>query len=106
MFAIIATGGKQYRIKENTTLRVEKLPEAARKGDGVVFTDVLLVSDGGASVKIGKPIVPNARVDAKILRDGKADKIRVVKYKPKIRYKRVIGHRQQFTEVRIEKITA
>ena len=103
MLAVIATGGKQYTVKENQTLRIEKLPIAARKGEKVTFTQVLLVENDG-KIMVGKPTVAKAQVEAAIVQDGKADKIRIVKYKAKTRYKRVRGHRQPFTEVRIEKI--
>ncbi len=104
MIAIIKTGGKQYKVKEKDILRVEKLPKA--KDGKIVFADVLLVSDGKDKTTVGQPIVSGAKVEATIIRDGKAKKIRVVKYKAKVRYKRTIGHRQQFSEIRIEKITA
>ncbi|MBI4090517.1 MAG: 50S ribosomal protein L21 [Candidatus Komeilibacteria bacterium] len=103
MLAVIATGGKQYTVREKQMLRIEKLPVSVRKGEKVTFTQVLLVENDG-KVMVGKPVVPKAQVEAAIVQDGKADKIRVVKYKAKTRYKRVRGHRQPFTEVRIEKI--
>jgi large subunit ribosomal protein L21 len=106
MLAVIKTGGKQYVIAEKQSLKIEKLPESARKNGKVVFTDVFLVSDATGSAKVGTPTVAKAEVHATIVRDAKADKIRVVKYKNKTRYKRVNGHRQPFTEVMIDKITA
>lgn len=104
MFAVIRTGGKQYRVSEHRKLRIEKLPEAARKNGKITFSDVLLTADGSGRVTVGKPLVSGARVEAGIVSDGRAAKVRVVKYKPKTRFKRVRGHRQPFTEVKIEKI--
>lgn len=104
MIAVIKTGGKQYKVKENDVLRVEKLEVEA--GKPVVFDEVLLVaSEDGATVNVGTPFVTGAKVTAEVLVEaGKAEKIRVIKFKNKIRYKRVRGHRQLFTEVRITKI--
>ena len=103
MLAIIKTGGKQYIVKEQDTLRVEKLPSGARTDKTVVFDNVLLVSSEGTHT-VGKPIVSNARVEATVIRDGKEKKVHIVKYKAKVRYRRNRGHRQPFTEVRIDKI--
>jgi len=100
--AVIKTGGKQYLVTEKDKIKVEKLSGA--EGDKVNFSEVLLVSDNDKEVKVGKPTVSGAKVSGKILRQGRAKKISVVKYKPKTRYKRVIGHKQNFTEVEIEKI--
>jgi large subunit ribosomal protein L21 len=99
MFAIIETGGKQYLVSPKDKIRVEKI-EA--KGDEVVFDKVLLVSDKEA--KIGTPYVNGAKVTAKVLRQGRAKKLRIFKYRPKVRYRRRIGHRQQFTEIQIVSI--
>ncbi len=106
MLAVIKTGGKQYVIAEKQTLKVEKLPESARKNGKAIFTDVFLVSDDAGSAKVGTPTVAKAEVHATIVRDAKADKVRVVKYKNKTRYKRVNGHRQPFTEITIDTIKA
>jgi len=104
MFAVIATGGKQYVVKEGQTLNVEKL----EKEDGSMLDlEVLLVTDeDGKDVKVGTPNVAGAKVTAKVIEQGRAKKIRIVKYKPKSRYTRVNGHRQPFTKLSIEKITA
>ena len=105
MIAVIKTGGKQYKVKEGGKLKIEKLP--AEAGGKVTFSDVLLVADeAGQNVKIGTPLVNGARVEAAVLGQGRAKKITVIKYKPKVRYRRKTGHRQAFTEVKIEKITA
>ena len=102
MYAVIATGGKQYVVKEGQTLNVEKLEKEAGSS---VDLDVLMVSgDEGQDVKVGTPSVSGAKVTAKVVAHGRADKIRIVKYKPKSRYTRVNGHRQPFTQIQIEKI--
>ena len=105
MLAVIKTGGKQYTVREKQTLRIEKLPQSARTENKAIFAEVLLVSDESNNVTVGKPTITNARVEATILHDGKGEKVRVVKYKPKVRYRRAVGHRQQFTEVQIDTIT-
>lgn len=94
MFAIIETGGKQYRVQENDFLFVEKLE--ANEGDTVVFDKVLMVND-----KIGNPYVKNAKVSAKVEKHGKAKKVIVYKYKSKKNYHKKQGHRQPFTKVQI-----
>ncbi len=103
MYAIIKTGGKQYKVSEGDTLLVEKLEGA--EGDTVVFDQVLtLVND--ADVKIGRPLVEGAKVSAKVVEHGKGEKIFVFKYKAKSNYRKRQGHRQPFTKVSIEKIEA
>ena len=101
MYAVIATGGKQYRVKAGQTIRLEKL--AGEAGARVELGDVLMVEDGG-DVKTGAPL-PNAKVEATILESDRADKIIVFKKKRKKQYRRTRGHRQSFTAVRIEKIS-
>ena len=103
MYAVIATGGKQYRVSEGDTVFVEKL-----EGDvdaEVVFTQVLTVVQDG-DVKIGKPFLDGAKVTAKVVKQGKDTKILVFKYKSKANYRRKQGHRQPYTKVTIEKIEA
>jgi len=102
MLAIIKTGGKQYIVKQNDKLKVEKLE--AKEGDTIKLESVLLAETG--DVKVGAPTISGAYVEAKVLRQGKADKVRVVKYKCKTRYKREKGHRQLFTELQITKIVS
>jgi len=105
MFAVIKTGGKQYKVKEHDKLKVEKLD--VEKDKSIDFDEVLLIADKeGKDVKIGAPKVEGAKVKAKVLEQGRAKKIDVIKYKRKVRYRRKYGHRQQFTEVLIEAITA
>jgi large subunit ribosomal protein L21 len=103
MYAIIGTGGKQYRVQTGDTLRVEKLD--GKVGDSIAFEKVLMVSDG-ENVKIGQPLVDGAAVKGHIVEQGKAKKIIVFKYKRRKRYRRKQGHRQQYTAVRIEAIDA
>ena len=103
MYAIIKTGGKQYRVAEGDVITVEKL--AAEAGESVTFDEVLAVVDG-KDVKVGKPLVEGAKVTAKVEAQGKARKILVFKYKAKSNYRRRQGHRQPFTKVVIEKIEA
>lgn len=101
MYAVLETGGKQYRVQEGDILFVEKLD--IEEGSSVDFDKVLLLSnDNGLSV--GKPFVEGAKVQASVLEQGKGKKIVVFKYKAKKNYKRKQGHRQPFTKVKIEKI--
>jgi len=101
MFAVIKTGGKQYKEVEGDTLRVEKLES---KDGKVVFEDVLLVVNG--EVKVGQPTVSGAKVSAKIVEEGKGDKKIVFKYKSKTRQHKKKGHRQPYSKIEITKITA
>ncbi|HBY20453.1 MAG: 50S ribosomal protein L21 [Clostridiales bacterium GWE2_32_10] len=101
MYAIIKTGGKQYRVQEGDTVKVEKL--AVEAGSEVVFDEVLAVS-GGEKISIGTPNLKGVTVVATVLSQGKNDKIIVFKYKPKKGYAKKKGHRQPYTEVKIEKI--
>lgn len=100
MYAIIKTGGKQYRVAEGDVITVEKL--AAEANDSVTFDEVLTVVNDG-DVKVGTPKVEGAKVTGTVLEQGKAKKILVFKYKAKSNYRRRQGHRQRFTKVRIEK---
>ncbi len=99
MLAVIKTGGKQYLVKEGTKIKVEKL-EAA-EGSTIKLDEVLLAGE-----KIGSPLVEGASVEAKVLKQARHDKIRVVKFKAKSRYTRTRGHRQHYTELEISKINA
>ena len=99
-FAIVRTGGKQYKVVEGQTLRIEKVP--VKEGD-VLDMDVLLVADSeGKAVQIGQPFVSGAKVTARVVSHGVGDKVSVIKYKPKVRYKRNVGHRQPESIVSIE----
>ena len=103
MYAVVATGGKQYRVQEGDTLRIEKIP--GEVGSDVAFDQVLMVSDG-EDVKVGQPVVENAVVNGTIVEQGKGRKILVFKYKRRKRYRRKQGHRQLFTAVKIGTIEA
>ena len=103
MYAIIETGGKQYRVTEGDVVTVEKIE--ANEGETVEFDRVLTVVKDG-SVVLGKPVISGAKVTAKVMAQGKAKKILVFKYKAKSNYRRRQGHRQPFTKVLIEKIEA
>lgn len=103
MIAVIQTGGKQYIVKENDVITVEKLPGEA--GDAVKFDSVLLIADAeGHSVSLGKPTVSGAEVLGRIAEQGRSVKVPVIKFKAKVRYKRNVGHRQAFTKIKIEQI--
>ena len=103
MYAIIKTGGKQYKVAEGDVIMVEKLSVA--EGEAVVFDEVLTVVNDG-DVKVGKPVVEGAKVTGKVEAQGKDKKILVFKYKAKSNYRKRQGHRQPFTKVVIEKIEA
>ena len=103
MYAIIKTGGKQYRVSEGDTLVIEKL--LAGEGEQVVFEEILSVVNG-EDMKFGTPFLANAKVTAKVVEHGKGAKILVFKYKAKSNYRKRQGHRQPFTKVIIEKIEA
>lgn len=102
MYAIIQTGGKQYRVAPGDVLRVERLP--GERGDAVQLDQVLLVSDDAGSVRVGTPLVADARVKGQIVRQGRAKKVLVFKKKRRKGYKRIHGHRQYFTAVQIQEI--
>ena len=101
MYAVIATGGKQYRVAEGDVVRVEKLN--AEVGDTVSFDQVLALG-GDKKLKVGTPCVKDATVDGEVLAQDRAKKVIVYKYKPKRGYHRKNGHRQPYTEVKITKI--
>lgn len=103
MYAIIETGGKQYKVKEGDVLFVEKLP--AGEGESVTFDRVLAVS-GDKGLNVGSPFVAGASVTAKVEKHVKGKKIIVYKYKPKKNYHRKQGHRQPYTKIVIEAIKA
>ncbi len=103
MYAIIKTGGKQYKVAEGEEVRVEKL--SLEDGATVKFEEVILVADGD-KITAGTPFVKGAVVEGTVVKTGKSKKIRVFKYKPKNNgYKRTMGHRQPYTAVKINKIS-
>ncbi|UMZ72880.1 50S ribosomal protein L21 [Natranaerofaba carboxydovora] len=106
MYAIIESGGKQYKVKEGDVINVEKLPEQ-EEGSEVLFDKVLMVrGEDEEDVKIGAPFVDGVKVKGKIEEHGKGDKVVIFKYKPKKDYRRKKGHRQPYTQVKIDKIEA
>jgi len=103
MFAIIETGGKQYLVEEGQSLKIEKI--IGNPKDEIKFDRVLLIADEKSDIfKLGRPYVKDAMITAAIQSQGRGKKVQVVKYKRKVRYKRVYGHRQPFTTVQIVKI--
>lgn len=103
MFAVFVSGGKQHRVAEGETLRLERLDAAP--GDEVVFEQVLLVGDDG-NFRVGQPLVEGGRVKALVVNHGRRKKIRVIKFKRRKGYMRRQGHRQGFTEVKVTGIEA
>lgn len=103
MYAIIETGGKQYRVQEGDVLKIEKLE--ATEGDTVEVNQVLAVSKDG-NLTVGTPVVEGAKAILKVVGHGKGKKIVVFKYKPKKGYRNKQGHRQPYTQVKVEKIEA
>ena len=101
MYAVIRSGGKQYRVESGAKLRVERL--AADVGAAVSFDEVLLVGNGD-SVKLGAPLVSGAQVKATVLAQGRGDKVRIFKLRRRKHYQKTQGHRQSYTEVRIDDI--
>lgn len=100
---IIKTGGKQYKVKKGDEIKIEKIK--GEKGDKIEFDKVLLLADEKAKrVDIGQPYLEGVKVEAKILEQGWAKKVTVIKYKPKSRYRRKVGHRQPYTKVQITRI--
>ncbi|MCA1796571.1 MAG: 50S ribosomal protein L21 [Geobacteraceae bacterium] len=102
MYAVIKTGGKQYKVSEGDTIKVEKL--AGDTGESIEISDVLMV--GGEEVKIGAPLLPDAKVTARIVEQGKDKKILVFKSKRRKGYRKTNGHRQPITRLRITGIEA
>ena len=103
MYAVLTTGGKQYKVSEGDVIYVEKLN--VEVDSTVELTDVLAVSNG-ETLKVGTPVVEGAKVVAKVVAQGKANKVTVFKYKAKKDYRRKNGHRQPYTKLVIEKIEA
>ncbi len=102
MYAVIATGGKQYKVSEGDVIRVEKL--GVNVGESYTFDQVLIVNDG--EMKIGNPTVEGAVVKASVVSEGRDKKVIVYRYKRKSGYHKKNGHRQSYTEVKIDKIEA
>jgi len=103
MYAVIETGGKQYRVKQGHKLRVESLPGEA--GETIELDKVLMVGEG-ASVKVGNPFVSGGKVSATITSHGRGPKIKIVKFRRRKHHQKVTGHRQNYTEIEITGISA
>ncbi len=103
MYAVVRSGGRQYKVQAGDQILVEKLPVEA--GQQITLDEVLLVKDGD-EVKIGTPLVEGAKVVATVLAQEKGPKIRIFKYRPKQRYRRRMGHRQIYTRLRVDEIVA
>jgi large subunit ribosomal protein L21 len=103
MYAVVNTGGKQYKVQKGETLRIEKIP--GEVGSSVTFDKVLMVADG-ENIRVGQPVLENVAVLAQIVEQDKAKKILIFKYKRRKRYRRKNGHRQPFTAIRIDGIEA
>lgn len=101
MWAVIKTGGQQYRVAKGDTLEVEKL--TTEPGKTVIFDEVLMVKDGD-KIQVGTPILGSATVEAKVLNQGKAKKIHIIKFRRRKHSMKTQGHRQLFTEIQIDKI--
>lgn len=102
-FAVIKTGGKQYKVSEGDVIKIERLAKEYKKGAKVVFDKVLLYDDG-KTTKIGVPYLDKAKVTGSFVEEGKAKKINVIKFKSKSRYFKKRGHRQPYNKVKIAKI--
>ena len=101
MYAIVQTGGKQYRIQPGDVLNVELL--SADEGATIELDKVLMVGDG-ENIQIGAPLLSGAKVTAEVLGEARGEKLRVFRYKSKVRYRRTTGHRQKYTRIRINEI--
>lgn len=102
MYAVIETGGKQYRVSPGDVLKIERL--SAEAGSSVTFDRVLMI--GGDAPKIGSPVVEGGKVTAEVQEHGKGDKVTIIKFKRRQKYRRKQGHRQMYTQVRITDISA
>lgn len=103
MYAVIQTGGKQYRVSEGTTLRVEKI--AANEGDSIEIDKVLLIADGD-DVKVGAPYVEGGKVTATVKAQGRGKKVQIIKFKRRKHHLKRQGHRQAYTELEVTGISA
>lgn len=103
MYAVIATGGKQYRVTEGETLKVEKLD--AEAGSEIELDQVLMVADGDA-IRVGTPTLENGTVTATIKSHGRGKKVEIVKFRRRKHHRKQMGHRQSFTEIEVKKINA
>ncbi len=104
LFAVIATGGKQYRVSEGSLIHIEKLSDTAKEGDTITFDNVLLIDNGAADATIGAPFIKGSAVTGTLNKIGRNKTIDVIKYKQKSRYFKKYGHRQPYFEVKIDSI--
>ncbi|TSC95640.1 MAG: large subunit ribosomal protein L21 [Parcubacteria group bacterium Athens1014_10] len=102
MFAVIETGGKQYKVKEGDIIKIDKIEPSDQKK--AVFDKVLLLAENDESVKIGQPYLENAKVEAEILEQGRSEKVTVIKFKAKVRYRKKRGYHPLYTKIKITKI--
>ena len=103
MYAVIKTGGKQYRVENGLRLKIEQIPGDV--GSELVIDQVLMIADGG-NVSLGKPVLDGASVKATVLQQGRHDKVRIFKMRRRKHYQKHQGHRQNYTEIRITGISA
>lgn len=103
MYAVIKTGGKQYKVSPGDMVRVEKLE--AKAGETVEFKDVFMVADGD-KVSVGKPALASAKVTAEVMGDGRGEKILIFKHRRRKGFRKTIGHRQDFTTIKVKEIKA
>ncbi|MEJ2044200.1 MAG: 50S ribosomal protein L21 [Reinekea sp.] len=103
MYAVIVSGGKQYRVSEGQTVKLEKIE--AETGTSIDFEKILLVADGD-NINIGKPVVEGAKVTAEVIAQGRHKKVKIMKFKRRKHHMKQMGHRQWFTEVKITSIKA
>jgi len=104
MYAVVETGGKQYKMAPGAALRVEKLD--GKKGDEVTFSRVLMIGEEGGTTQVGTPVLDGATVTARVMQQGMANKVLVFKYKKRKRYRVKRGHRQPFTLIKVGAIKA
>lgn len=102
-FAVIQTGGKQYKVKSGDQIKIEKISGTHKEGDKIVFDKVLLV-DNGTDTTIGTPFIDKAKVTATIIKIGRLPKVNVIKYKQKSKYFKKNGHKQPYFQVKIEEV--
>lgn len=103
MYAVLKSGGKQYRVEKGQRIKLEKLPQAV--GDVVKFDEILMVADGD-KVSVGTPTVPKAKVEAKVVAHGRHKKVKIIKFKRRKHYMKKQGHRQYYTELEVTNIGA
>lgn len=102
MIAVIKTGGKQYLVKEGDEIKIEKV--SGEKDTALSFEVLMLSDDDGEKLELGTPTLSNTSIQATILEQGRGKKVVIIKYKPKVRYRRKTGHRQPYSKVKVAKI--